>query len=106
MTTIGWMVAVAAVVWCAGAAGGALASDTKQAKSEPKPAAQSEGKININEASQAELMKLEGVGSGTAKKIIAWREAHGPFKRAHDLEKVPGVGREVLDKNHGRIAVK
>ena len=34
------------------------------------------------------------------------REAHGPFKHLHDLEKVPGVGRDVLEKNHGRIAVK
>ena len=47
-----------------------------------------------------------GVGAGAAKKIIAWREAHGPFKHLHDLEKVPGVGRDVLEKNHGRIAVK
>jgi len=51
-------------------------------------------------------MKLEGVGAGAAKKIIAWREAHGPFRHLHDLEKVPGVGRDVLEKNHGRIAVK
>jgi competence ComEA-like helix-hairpin-helix protein len=106
MTTFRWIVAVAALVWCAGAAGGALASDTKPARGEAKPASQVEGKVNINEASQAELMKLEGVGAGTAKKIIAWREAHGPFKHAHDLEKVPGVGREVFGKNHGRIAVK
>jgi competence protein ComEA len=75
-------------------AGGALASDTKQAKTDTKVASPAEG------------MKLEGVGAGTAKKIIAWREAHGPFKHAHDLEKVPGVGREVFGKNHGRIAVK
>ena len=108
MTTFRWMVVVAAVMWCAGTAGGVLASDAKQARSEAKPAASGEGKIkiNINEATQAELMKLEGVGAGTAKKIIAWREAHGPFKHAHDLEKVPGVSRDVLDKNHGRIAVK
>jgi competence protein ComEA len=106
MTTFKCMVAVAAMIWWAGAAGGVLASDTKQARSEAKPPASGEGKININEASQAELMKLEGVGAGTAKKIIAWREAHGPFKRANDLEKVPGVSRDVLDKNHGRIAVK
>lgn len=105
MTTFRWIAVVAAVVWCAGAAGGVLASDTKQARSDAK-ATPVEGKININEASQADLMKLEGVGAGTAKKIIAWREAHGPFKHAHDLEKVPGVGREVLGKNHGRIAVK
>ena len=106
MTTFKWMVAVAAMMWCTGAAGGVLASDTKQARSEAKSPASSEGKVNINEATQTELMKLEGVGAGTAKKIIAWRETHGPFKHAHDLEKVPGVGRDVLDKNHGRIAVK
>lgn len=106
MTTFRWIVTVAAMVWCAATAGGALASDPKPARGEAKPASQVEGKVNINEASQAELMKLEGVGAGTAKKIIAWRETHGPFKRAHDLEKVPGVGREVFGKNSGRIAVK
>ena len=106
MTTFSWIAVVAAVVWCGAVAGGALAADTKQAKTDTKVAAPTEGKININEATQAELMKLEGVGAGAAKKIIAWREAHGPFKHAHDLEKVPGVGREVFGKNHGRIAVK
>jgi len=106
MTTLKWIAVVAVVVWCAGAAGAVLASDDKQPKNEAKQASQAAHKVNINEASQAELMKLEGVGAGTAKKIMAWREAHGPFKRLHDLEKVPGVGREVLEKNHGRIAVK
>ncbi|HEV2056186.1 MAG TPA: helix-hairpin-helix domain-containing protein [Methylomirabilota bacterium] len=107
MKMLRWIAVVTAVVWCAGAA---LASEDKhakgEAKGEAKDASQAEHKVNINEAGQAELMKLEGVGAGTAKKIIAWREAHGPFKRLHDLEKVPGVGREVLEKNHGRIAVK
>ena len=103
MKLLGWMVAVAAVMWCAGGAG---AAEEKHAKGEAREASQAEHKVNINEASQAELMKLAGVGAGAAKKIIAWREAHGPFKRLHDLENVPGVGREVLEKNHGRIAVK
>ena len=82
------------------------AGEQKHAKGEAKDASQPEHRVNINEANQAELMKLEGVGAGAAKKIIAWREAHGPFKRLQDLEKVPGVGREVVEKNHGRIAVK
>jgi competence protein ComEA len=104
---LGWIVAVTAVVWCAGMASTALAStDGPHARSEAAQASPAEHKVNINEASQAELMKLEGVGAGAAKKIIAWREAHGPFKHLHDLEKVPGVGRDVLEKNHGRIAVK
>ena len=103
MRMLRWIAVVTAVVWCAGVA---LASEDRHAKGEAKEASQAGHKVNINEASQAELMKLAGVGAGTAKKIIAWREAHGPFKRPHDLEKVPGVGREVLGKNHGRIAVK
>lgn len=103
MKMLRWIAVVTAVVWCAGAA---LASEDKQAKGEAKEVSKAEHKVNINEASQAELMKLEGVGAGTAKKIIAWREAHGPFKRLHELEKVPGVGREVIERNHGRIAVK
>ena len=103
MKMLGWLVAVAALLLCASAVG---AVEEKHAKGDAKEASQAEHKININEASQAELMKLEGVGAGAAKKIVAWREAHGPFKRLHDLEKVPGVGREVLEKNHGRIAVK
>ena len=107
MTTFGWIVAVTTMVWCAGTAVVTLASTGgPHAKSEATDASTTEHKVNINEASQAELMKLEGVGAGAAKKIIAWREAHGPFKRLHDLEKVPGVGRDVLEKNHGRIAVK
>jgi competence ComEA-like helix-hairpin-helix protein len=40
---------------------------------------------HFNDASKAELMKLDGVSAGVAQKIIAYREAHGPFKRAHDL---------------------
>ena len=103
MKMLGWIAAVTAVVWCAGAA---AASEDKHVKGDGKEVSQAEHKININEAGQAELMKLEGVGAGAARKIIAWREAHGPFKRLHDLEKVPGVGREVIEKNHGRIAVK
>jgi competence protein ComEA len=107
MTTLGWIAAVMTMVWCAGTAVVTFAStDGPHAKNEATEASTTEHKVNINEASQAELMKLEGVGAGAAKKIIAWREAHGPFKRLHDLEKVPGVGRDVLEKNHGRIAVK
>jgi len=75
------------------------------ASAEDKPA-KAEGKVNINAASRAQLMKLSGVGPGTADRIISYRQAHGPFRRAQDLEKVEGVGKGVLEKNEGRIAVK
>ncbi|MDO5734143.1 MAG: helix-hairpin-helix domain-containing protein [Eubacteriales bacterium] len=48
-------------------------------------------KININLATQDELCRLSGVGAATAKKIIAYREQHGPFKRLEDIMQVPGI---------------
>ena len=51
-------------------------------------------------------MKLEGIDAGAAQKIIAYRDAHGPFKRAQDLGKVRGVGKEIVERNAGRISVK
>jgi competence protein ComEA len=51
-------------------------------------------------------MKLSGVGPGTADRIIEYRQAHGPFRRVQDLEKVEGVGKGVIERNEGRMAVK
>lgn len=62
-------------------------------------------RVNINRATRAELMKLEGVDAGVADRIIAHRSAHGPFRRVHDLEKVSRIGRVVIAKNAGRLAV-
>jgi competence protein ComEA len=92
------MGAVVLAMWCV--TGGAAMADDKPAK------AKAEDKVNINEASKAELMKLAGVGPGGAQKIIDYRDAHGPFKKAQDLEKVDGVGKGVIEKNAGRIVVK
>ena len=62
--------------------------------------------VNINTASKEELTSLKGVGDKRAQEIIDYRKKNGDFKSVDDLEKVPGVGREVFGKNHGRIAVK
>jgi len=96
-------IATVAVLALGLVAGGAGANE-KGAKDD-KPA-RTESKVNINEATRAQLMKLSGVGPGTADRIISYRQAHGPFRRAQDLEKVEGVGKGVLEKNEGRIAVK
>ena len=102
----GWLGAVAlAAMWLA--SGSALAGeDGGRAKGDAKGAAAKTQKVNINEASRAELMKLEGVGAGAADRIIAYREQHGPFKRVQDLDKVDKVGKTVLERNAGRLAVK
>jgi len=109
MKTVRWIGVLGLAVWCVGA-GAAAGSDGQPVKAEIKTGinghAKGTLKVNINEANTADLMTLDGVSAGVARRIIAYREAHGPFRRAHDLEKVPGVGKAVLDKNHGRIAVK
>ena len=111
MTMTRWIGLVILAVWCV--SGGMVAAQDKPAKTAPKSEARADaksdpgdGKININAASRTDLMKLDGVGSGAAKKIIAYRQANGPFKRPQDLAKVEGLAKDVLEKNAGRIAVK
>ena len=98
MTHGRWIMAVALVAWCL-AAGGALAAP-------PGKAASKETRVNLNEASRSELMKLEGIGPNIADRIIAHRQANGPFKRVKDLEKVDGVTKAMVERNADRLSVK
>ena len=50
--------------------------------------------IHINTATVEEICALKGVGPKLAEKIIAVREAQGPFKSGADLQKVPGIGKK------------
>ncbi len=58
------------------------------------------GRVNINRASAAELDTLPGVGPSTAEKIVADREANGPFATTEDLKRVSGIG----DKKYEELA--
>ena len=100
-----WMGVLAVALWCV--AGGVAVGEEKDKERPVRVKVDAKDvKVNINEATKTELMKLAGVGAGSAQKIIEYREAHGPFKKAQDLEKVDGVGKGVLEKNSGRITVK
>ena len=48
--------------------------------------------IAINRASARELQVLPRVGPVLAARIVAYRDAHGPFHDLGDLERVPGIG--------------
>jgi competence protein ComEA len=56
------------------------------------------GVIDPNLASQADLETLPGIGPVLAQRIIAYRRAHGPYKKIADLRKVFGIGRKKLEK--------
>ena len=63
-------------------------SDTPTAD-EPPP---TPGLLNLNAATLDELIALPGIGSALAKRIIAYRDAHGPFASVGDLIAVQGIG--------------
>lgn len=48
--------------------------------------------VDINQASEAELLALPDLGPQSARRIVEFREQHGPFEKPDDLRRVPGIG--------------
>lgn len=61
--------------------------------------------ININTATQLELESLPYIGPATAQKIIAYRQAKGPFKKIEDIMNVSGIGQKTFDRIRPYITV-
>ncbi|MFN9424916.1 ComEA family DNA-binding protein [Gemmatimonas sp.] len=54
----------------------------------PRPSAP----VNVNTATAQELERLPRVGPALARRIVEWREQHGPFSAPDDLRHVRGIG--------------
>ncbi|WP_028264202.1 ComEA family DNA-binding protein [Atopobium fossor] len=63
------------------------------------------GLININTATEQELMSLPGVGKSTAQAIIEDRRINGVFATVEDLMRVSGIGAKKFEKLQGKIRV-
>ena len=61
--------------------------------------------VNINTASQNQLEELPEIGPVTAQRIIAYREANGPFLKIEDIQKVEGIGQATFEKIKDLITV-
>ena len=65
----------------------------------------SSGLISLNQADASLLEDLPGVGPVLAERIVAHREANGPFETVEDLLEVPGIGEAKLAAMRDSIAV-
>ena len=57
-------------------------------------------RLNLNQATAAELSLLPGVGLRLAGRIVEYRMAHGPFRSLQDLQQVPGIGERIVERLH------
>ena len=65
----------------------------------------SDGRVNINTASQEELETLNGVGPVTANKIIDYRTANGRFDAIENIMEVPGIGEKTFASLKERLCI-
>jgi competence ComEA-like helix-hairpin-helix protein len=61
--------------------------------------------LNVNTASEEELMTLPGITRNIAQNIVEYRQAIGRFKKVEDLALVSGIGADKLDLIRPEICV-
>ena len=77
--------------------------EAKPSKRTPKELS---GKLNVNTASEEQLMLLPGIGPSMSERIVGYRTKNGNFKRVADLRKVKGIGYKTLKKLEPYLDVK
>lgn len=63
------------------------------------------GKLDINQATESDLMTLSGIGESKAKSIVAYRESNGKFQKIEDLMNITGIKEGVFNKIKDQIIV-
>ena len=100
MKRLVWIVFLALVLFVCGPPP-AWAASNSAARAE----AASTAPVNINTAGVEELVRLPGIGPALAKRIVDYRQTHGPFTKVDDLQSVKGIGPKLLAKIRDRLTV-
>lgn len=70
------------------------------------PAGSALAQVDINHADARTLAEsLDGIGLVKAEAIVAYRNAHGPFRKPEDLTRVRGIGAKTVEANRGAIVI-
>lgn len=66
----------------------------------------SSGKIDLNQATLAQLETLPGIGETKANAIIDFRNKYGAFEEISELSYVPGIGNTLLKSIQDLVIIK
>ena len=66
----------------------------------------SKKKLDINQASKDDFIKLPGIGPVIAERIIQYRNTHTKFKSLDELNNVQGIGEEKFKKFKRYLTIK
>lgn len=69
------------------------------------PGRQTDGKINLNTATEKELQELPGIGPAMSARIVEYRESKGAFQSIDDIKKVRGIGASKFEKLKDRVTL-
>ena len=61
--------------------------------------------VDLNTATAEELDTLPGIGESLAGRIIAYREANGPFRTIEQIMEVSGIGEATFAELRDRVTV-
>ena len=88
-------------------------AETIQATTPPEPARppkksarELSGKVNLNTATEEQLMLLPTVGPAKAERIVTWRKKNGAFRRTADLRRVKGFGYKTFKRLEPFLDIK
>ncbi len=77
---------------------GRVSSQAQRAPAKQRTDSKSIQPISLNQATQAELENLPGIGEQKAQAILAYRDAHGRFRTYEELLEVEGIGEATLER--------
>ena len=66
----------------------------------------SDGRVNLNLATVAELMTLPGIGQAKADSIVRYREKNGAFSSIEEIKQIEGIKEGVYNRIKDNIKVK